>query len=313
MTVSEIDGVYAPVLTPFDRDLAIDQAAFSGYCGWLVSHGVGLCVFGTNSEANSLTVGERVAALEALRAAGIAGDRLMPGSGACAVGDAVELSRAALACEARAVLMLPPFYYKKVSEEGLFAAFSQVIEQVGDERLKIVLYNIPQVSGVAITPGLVARLVKAYPRTIAGVKESTGIVDNTLRLLETFPDLRIFPASEALLAQTVRHGAAGCISAGANINPAAIVDLLARLRAGAAAGGEDDPVVKVRRLLEAGDMIAGAKHIVATFAGYPGFARVRPPLREIAAVDGDRLIAALRALEFSMPGLKSALSGSVGH
>ena len=220
---SSLSGVFAPVLTPFTETLAPDRTLFVRFCRWLIGQGAGLAVFGTNSEANSLSVEEKLDLLAALLDAGIAPDRLMPGTGACAIPDAVRLSAAAAKAGTAAVLMLPPFYYKGVSEDGVFAYYAEVIERVGDDRLKICLYHIPHLSGVAITRPLIARLIARYPDTVVGIKDSGGDFANTKAMLDEFPGFRVFCGSETFLTDTLAHGGAGCISAAANVNPAAIV------------------------------------------------------------------------------------------
>jgi 4-hydroxy-tetrahydrodipicolinate synthase len=167
-----ISGVLAPVLTPFNSDLAPDPERWIRHCKWLLKNNVGLAVFGTNSEANSLSADEKLEMLERLLAARIEPARMMPGTGCCALTDTVRLSSYATAKGCAGVLMLPPFYYKGVSDEGLFRYFSEVIERVGDERLRIYLYHIPPVSQIAISPALVERLLGKYGGIIAGIKDS---------------------------------------------------------------------------------------------------------------------------------------------
>src|SRR5690606_611877 len=140
-----MEGVLSPVVTPFAADLSPDAARFIAQCRWLLEQNVGLAVFGTNSEANSLSVSERRFLLEALVDAGIDPARLMPGTGCCSLTDTVELTKDAVGKQVGGVLMLPPFYYKGVSDEGLFRSFAEVIERVGDSRLRIYLYHIPPV------------------------------------------------------------------------------------------------------------------------------------------------------------------------
>jgi len=156
-------GVYAPVITPFDQSLAPDAERFTAHCRWLVGHGAGLAIFGTNSEAASLSVEERLYLTERLLEAGVPADRLMPGTGACALSDAVTLTRHAVAQGAPGVLVLPPFFYKGVPQEGVFAYYSEIIERVGSDKLGIYLYHIPQMTQVPITMSLIERLLKRYP------------------------------------------------------------------------------------------------------------------------------------------------------
>src|SRR6187551_593525 len=173
--VKRIEGVLAPVITPFRKDYAPDAQRFVRHCRWLLKSGcAGLAVFGTNSEANSMSVAEKRALLEALVAGGVPASALMPGTGHCALSDSIEMTRAAVQLGCAGVLMLPPFYYKGVSDEGLFRNFAEIIERVGDSRLRIYLYNIPPVSQITITLPLIERLLARYPVIIAGAKDSSG-------------------------------------------------------------------------------------------------------------------------------------------
>ena len=167
VTPTRARGVLAPVVTPFTADLRPDPARFVGHCRWLLEQDVGLAVFGTNSEANSLTVPEKLALLDALADAGLSRERMMPGTGCCAFPDTVELTRRAVQLGCAGVLMLPPFYYKGVSDDGLFASFAEVIERVGDAKLRIYLYHIPPVSQCPISLALIERLLARYPGIIA--------------------------------------------------------------------------------------------------------------------------------------------------
>jgi len=225
-----IHGVLAPVVTPFKADLAPDPERFVKHCRWLVSQNCGLAPFGTTSEANSMSKDERMSLLDALVAADIDLSRVMPGAGCCSITETVELTAHAVRHGCAGVLMLPPFYYKDVTEEGLYRYFSEVVQRVGDARLRIYLYHIPPVAVVGITPNLVERLVKAYPSAIAGMKDSSGDWDNTKTFLDAFAggscqsgsDFDVFVGSETFLLANMRNGGAGTISATGNVNPAAI-------------------------------------------------------------------------------------------
>jgi 4-hydroxy-tetrahydrodipicolinate synthase len=181
-----IRGVLAPVVTPFKADLSPDPQRFIRHCQWLLSQNCGLAVFGTNSEANSLSMEERAMLLDELVAAGVDPSRMMPGTGCCSIMETVKLTAQAVGNGCAGVLMLPPFYYKDVSEEGLYRYFSEVVQRVGDARLKIYLYHIPPVAVVGITTGLVERLLAAYPNVIAGMKDSSGDWNNTKTFLDAF-------------------------------------------------------------------------------------------------------------------------------
>jgi len=179
-----IRGVLAPVAMPFKADLSPDSERFVAHCRWLLSQNCGLAPFGTTSEANSMSAKERMTLLDALVGAGIDPLRMMPGTGCCSIVETVELTAHAIKHGCAGMLMLPPFYYKSVSEEGLYRHFSEVVQRVGDARLRIYLYHIPPVAIVGITPKLVERLLKAYPTAIAGMKDSSGDWNNTKTFLD---------------------------------------------------------------------------------------------------------------------------------
>lgn len=219
----KIRGVLSPVVTPFTNNLNPDPERYIAYCRWLLSQNCGLAVFGTTSEANSLSVSERSMMLDSLIAAGLDTSRMMPGTGCCSLSDTAKLTEQAVKNGCAGVLMLPPFYYKDVSEEGLYRYFSEVIQRVGDTRLRIYLYHIPPVAVVGITPSLIARLLKKYPGTIAGMKDSSGEWKTTKTYLEEFAKsgFDVFVGRETYLLDTMRMGGAGTISATATVNPAA--------------------------------------------------------------------------------------------
>ena len=320
-----IRGVLAPVLTPFKADLSPDRERFIAHCKWLLSQNCGLAPFGTTSEANSLSIEERSTLLDALVAAGINTSRMMPGTGCCSITETVKLTSQAVKHGCAGVLMLPPFYYKSVSEEGLYRYFSEVVQRVGDTRLKIYLYHIPPVAVVGITTGLVERLLKAYPNVIAGMKDSSGDWNNTKTFLEAFavragravsPDARsssdpatdtqttfdVFVGSESFLLASMRNGGAGTISATANVNPAAIHKLYAEYM-NADADDQQAKLNLVRDLFgKKYPMISALKQAIATYANDPAWRTVRPPLVELTAEQAKTLAAELKAISFTMPG-----------
>jgi 4-hydroxy-tetrahydrodipicolinate synthase len=297
-----LHGVLAPVITPFQRNLEPDPARFVAHCRWLVDSGAGLAIFGTNSEANSLSAGERLRLTDALLDAGIPAATLMPGTGACSTTDAVTLTRHAVKNGAAGVLMLPPFFYKGVSDDGLFAYYAQVIEQVASSDLRIYLYHIPQVTQVPITLALIERLRARYPQAIAGAKDSSGVWDNTQAMLDEFAQdgFDVFPASESLLSRALPLGAAGCISATVNVNPAGIRALYDGWNTpqGAALQAKADTV---RQIFQGPAMIPAMKRTVAEFSGHAEWAVVRPPLVALGDAAATPLRAQLQAAQFTMP------------
>ncbi|WP_447529340.1 dihydrodipicolinate synthase family protein [Vreelandella sp. TE19] len=299
--------VWSPVITPFNERLEPDARRFAAHCQWLIDQNVGLAVFGTNSEASSLTVQEKCRLLDALVEQGVSGERLMPGVGSCSIGDTMTLAQHVLECGGANVLMLPPFYYKGVSEEGLFRYFSEVIERVASSRLKVYLYHIPPVSQVPITLALVERLKKRYPDTIAGLKDSSGEWDNTASLIDAFgDDMNIYAGSEHFLLQTLRVGGAGCISATANVNPGPIAALAQRFQ-DENAESRQQALSQVRRVFEGFPMIPALKAATAHYGGDDTWHRLRPPLVELSEPQRGELCQALDALDFTMPGYATSV------
>jgi len=302
---TRLQGLLSPVVTPFKADLSVDAERLARHCRWLLSQNCGLAVFGTNSEANSLSLDERLTLLETLIEAKIDPARMMPGTGCCALTDSVRLTRRAVELGCAGVLMLPPFYYKGVSDDGLFRNFAEVIERVGDARLRIYLYHIPPVSNVPITLALIARLLKAYPGTVAGVKDISGDWKNTEAMLKEFPEIfDVFAGSESFLLANMRGGGKGCISATANINPAAIHDLFVHWR-GPDADERQAKLNDLRFAMQKFPMIPALKHTVARFGGDPTWKAVRPPLVALTAEQGAALDRELDQRGFTMPGWKA--------
>ena len=299
---ARMQGIFSPVLTPFNADLSPDPGRFVKHCRWLIGQDVSLAVFGTNSEANSLSVSEKRGLLDALLNAGVPANRLMPGTGACALPDAIELTRHAVTAGCGGVLMLPPFYYKGVSDEGLYRAFATVIDRVADARLQVYLYHIPPVSNVPITYALIERLLKAYPTAIAGIKDSSGDWKNTAGMLERFQPqgFNVFAGSENFLLANLRGGGAGCITATGNVNPGPIVKLYREWQ-GADADAQQATLDATRAVFARFPMIPAMKAAIAWKSGRKDWATVRPPLVELDAEQQTSLQQALDAVGFVLP------------
>jgi len=303
---ARIRGVLAPVVTPFGADFSPDKKRFVAHCQWLLSQNCGLAVFGTTSEANSLAANERSTLLDELIASGVDTSRMIVGTGCCSITETVKLTSQAVKHGCSGVLMLPPFYYKGVSEEGLYRYFSEVVQRVGDPRLRIYLYHIPPVAMVGITAGLVERLLKSYPNAIAGMKDSSGDWNNTRIFLDAFAQsgFDVFVGSESFLLANMRNGGVGTISATANVNPGAIHRLYAEWKNADA----DDQQAKLNVIRDAFGkkypMISALKQGIAIYANDPAWAKVRPPLVELTAEQARTLAAELKTISFTMPGLK---------
>lgn len=301
---SSLPAVLSPVLTPFDENQGVDLAKFLRQCHWLQENGVGLAVFGTNSEANSLSAGQKIQAVQHLVSSGISPAQMMPGTGACSIADAVEMTKAAVEAKCAGVLMLPPFYYKDVSEDGLFAYYASVIEKVGNSSLQVYIYNIPPVVKFGLPVTLLERLVKAYPKTVVGMKDSSGDWAYTESCISALASqgFRVYAGSETFLLKTLRAGGAGCISATANVNPHAISTLAAHWQ-DADADQKQAALDAVRATFAKHPMIAAMKSAVSRYAMDPAWNNLLPPLVSLGEDAQKSLYADLDALGFAMPGL----------
>jgi len=300
-----MSGVFAPVITPFKPDLSPDSDRLIRHCRWLLANDVGLAVFGTNSEGNSLSVDERIALLNDLIDAGLDPARMMPGTGCSAFTDTVRLTAHAVQRGCGGVLMLPPFYYKNVSDEGLFRTFSEIIQRVGDARLRIFLYHIPQFSMVPISLGVTERLLAEYPGQVAGMKDSSGDWSNTVSFLDAFAadGFQVFPAAETMLLRGLPLRAAGCISATANVNPAAIADFYRTWRE-PGADAKQARLDSIRGIFARFPMIPGLKAAVAHWSHDAEWRNVRPPLTPLEPQVEQELLSVLTTQGFDMPGLE---------
>jgi 4-hydroxy-tetrahydrodipicolinate synthase len=299
-----IKGVLSPVVTPFAADLATDPERFVRQCRWLLSQNVGLAVFGTNSEANSLSVEEKIELLDRLVAAGLDPARMMPGTGCCALPDSVRLTAHAMKVGCGGVLMLPPFYYKGLSDDGLFRSFAEVIERVGESRLRVYVYHIPPVAQVPITLGVVERLLAQYPAQIAGMKDSGGDWNNTKAFIDAFAKsgFDVFAGSETFLLQNMRNGGAGCISATANVNPGPIARLYDTWK-NADADAQQGRLDAIRGVFQKFPMIPALKAAIAHHGRDASWTTVRPPLVALTAAQSSALVGELDQQKFTMPGL----------
>ena len=299
-----MSGAFAPVITPFNPDLSPDPDRLIRHCRWLLANDVGLAVFGTNSEGNSLSVDERIGLLDSLVDAGLDPARMMPGTGCSAFTDTVRLTAHAVRRGCGGALMLPPFFYKNVSDEGLFRTYSEIIQRVGDKRLRVFLYHIPQFSMAPISLGLTERLLAAYPDQVAGMKDSSGDWSNTAAFLVAFAasGFQVFPAAETMLLKALPLRAAGCISATANVNPGPIAEMYRTWR-DPGADAKQAKLDIIRGIFARFPMIPGLKAAVAHWSKDPDWRNVRPPLTMLEPQLEQELLSVLQAQDFDMPGV----------
>jgi 4-hydroxy-tetrahydrodipicolinate synthase len=295
-------GVNAAVLTAMKDDLSVDLGRSVAHAKWLLAHGCnGLAVLGTTSEANSLGIEERTAFLEGMAASGVPAARMMPGTGTTAITDTVKLTRHAEAQGCRGALLLPPFYYKDPSEDGLFAYFSEVIQRVGGD-IKIYLYHFPKQSAVPFTVPLIARLLKAYPGKVKGIKDSSGDFVNTKSYVDAFAadGFEVYCGDDGALHKLLNAGGAGCITAAANVGCAANAVVYANWNNAQGAEAQEQ-VSLIRKAVTSAPLIPGLKALVARNTGDAGWTNIRPPHLKLDAGAAQKLFDA-----FDASGLKLA-------
>ncbi|RWH71068.1 dihydrodipicolinate synthase family protein [Mesorhizobium sp.] len=287
-------GTIAPILTPFEDDGRIARDLWISHAKWVLGQGAHfLSPFGTTGEALSVSLRERMQALEWLVEAGIAPDRLMPGTGVTALPETAELSAHAVGLGCAAVMVLPSFFYTGAGDNGQARYYGELIEKVAKPSMRMILYHIPQNSGVPVSPALTARLSKAFPDTVVAYKDSAGDWNNTAAVIAAAPDISVFPSSEAQLTKGLANGAAGCISATVNLNAAAIRRLYDAARKGEDVTETDAAVKTFRKVIQDAGLIPAMKAVLAVKSGDRRWLNLRPPHENVTLEKGQALIAAL--------------------
>ena len=286
-------GVYAAMLSPFDAKFDIDSAALIEHGKWLLANGCnGLSMLGSTGEGNSMPTRQRIGLLESLAKAGLPTKQFIPGTGAAALGDAVELTRHAVQLGCGGALVLPPYYYKNPTAEGIYAAFARLIEGVADARLRLYLYHIPQFTMVPIPHPVIERLIDNFPGIVAGLKDSSGDWNYSETLLAQLPGFAVYPGSEIFLSRVKRAGGGGCISGTVNFTAPLAAQVFA-----ATSDAEADRLQKkldaVRLVIEGKPLIAALKSIKAESSGNPVWNRLLPPFAALSDADRAELFKSL--------------------
>ena len=297
MTAAQNDrprGVFAAALTPLGDDLSPDIGATLGHYRWLLQEGCdGIVCLGTTGEANSFSLDERLALLDGLGATELPA-KLVVGTGCCAVADTVRLSKKALEIGAAGVLVLPPFYYKGVSDDGLYGAYAETIERIGDPALKLYIYHFPKMTALDMSLELIGRLIAAYPDTVVGLKNSSGDWDNIAAMIAAFPGFDVFAGSEEFLLPSLALGGPGCMSATVNLLAPQSAELYAKWQ-DADAEALQERLTALRTTISRSAPIPAMKALMARHSGHANWARVRPPLVALEAAQTERLAAELAA------------------
>lgn len=290
-------GTIAPILTPFENDGRIARDLWIAHARWVLDQGAHyLSPFGTTGEALSVSLNERKQALEWLVEAGIPPDRLMPGTGVTALPESADLTAHAVGLGCAAVMVLPSFFYTAVGDNGQARYFSELIERVGNPAMRMILYHIPQNSGVPVSPALTARLNEAFPETVVAYKDSAGNWDNTAAVIAAAPKVAVFPSSEAQLTKGLASGGAGCISATVNLNAAAIRALYDGAIAGRDVTEADAAVKTFRKAVQDAGLIPSMKALLAMRSGDKRWLNLRAPHENPTEAVGEALLATLGSL-----------------
>lgn len=295
-----ITGVFCAASTPVTATGAVDTARFIAHAKNLLADGChGVALLGTTGEANSFSIAERKALLEAAIASGIAPGHLLPGTGLCAVADTVELTKHALSLGVTQVVMLPPFYYKNVSDDGVFNAYARIFDSIADERLRVILYHIPQMSAVPISHALIERLLKVYSKTIVGIKDSAGDFANMQAMLKAFPGFSVLAGADPLMKPLLEAGGHGCITATSNLVGKQLATVFAHF-ADPAKSAELEAaqarIVAVRNISNKYVQIPAIKALIANRYGDNSWTEVRPPLVKLTREQCNDIDASVSAL-----------------
>ncbi|HUL11612.1 MAG TPA: dihydrodipicolinate synthase family protein [Methylococcaceae bacterium] len=291
-----LSGLWCATLTPLGQDLRVDQARLATHVQGLFAEGVaGIVLFGTMGEGPSFPVEERVGGLEGLLASGISTDRIVPATGCAALADTLALTRHALQMGCPRCLILPPFFWKDLSDEAVFRYYATLIDRVNDERLRVYLYHIPQLSAVPIRPDVVARLAAAYPGIVAGVKDSSGDFEHTAALLKCVPQLSIMGGCEPQLPQLRRAGGAGTICGVANLLPGAVAALLKP----EVSPDDQSRIQSFVEIVFRYPFVSSVKAIRAAQTNDDGWSEVLPPLLPLNQAERESLFAALHRAGFA--------------
>ena len=281
MSAASLTGVITPILTPFNDDLSFASDLYLPHARWLLENGIHyLSPFGTTGEALSMSVDERIQAVDALIDGGIDPAALMPGTGLGNLPETVRLCRHAAERGCAAAMTLPPFFFKNASDDGIYRYFQILIETVNHNGFKICLYHIPPMAVVGFSPELAGRLAKDFPDVVVAYKDSSGDFDNTSAVIAAAPDIAVFPGSERFLRRGIAQGGAGCISATCNINPSGIRRVF-DVATNAIDGNLDEvdgAMIAIRDTVEGYAPIPAMKGMLAERMKEPRWRNVRPPL-----------------------------------
>jgi len=300
MTETQIKGVFCAATTPVNADGAVQHGLFTDHCRALLDEGChGIAMLGTTGEANNFSIAERQSLLDAALGAGIRGDQLLPGTSSCNIPETIALTKHAVDKGVRACVMLPPFYYKGVSDEGLFRFYASVIEGVADDRLRIILYHIPPVSQIPLSHDLIERLIAAFPDIVVGIKDSFGDLEHMSELVRRFPGFSVLAGADPLMLPLLQAGGAGCITATSNLRADALRVVFDNWKDDTQADlvkAAQDRIVAWRELSNSFVQLPTIKSMVARVRGDDSWMSIRPPLVPVSDAQRETIWAEMARL-----------------
>jgi len=284
-TALPVHGVFCASATPVLSDGTPDHATFAAHCKALLAEGCdGIAMLGTTGEANSFSLGQRMELVEKVIAAGVDAGRLMPGTSQTNVTDTITLTKHALDAGVQASVVLPPFYYKGVSDEGLYRFYSEVIEGVGSDRLRVVLYHIPPIAQVGLSVELTGRLLEAFPGIVVGIKDSSGKLESMQAFASSFENFSVLAGADPLMLPLLKSGGAGCITSSSNLIAKHLRVVFDNFFDPAKAAEVEAAQARInawRDLSNAYVQLPTVKAMLAKRRGHDGWTHVRPPLVEL--------------------------------
>jgi len=298
-----LSGVWSAAVTPLFDDLTVNYIAMVAHYEWLLANGCdGVAALGTTGEANSFTVDERLGVIEAAASSKIAKDKIMVGTGCCALPDTIELTKAALDAGFHQILMLPPFYYKDVGDDALFACFDNVIQKISNSEMRMVVYDFPKMTGLEIGTDLLVRLNKMYPQTVVGVKDSSGRWDDMQAIARAIPGFRTFAGTEQYLLPILKEGGAGCITATGNATSMLCQNVYAAYLSGniLAAESAQEIATATRLMFQTYGAVPAMKELMAENSGNFDWRNMRPPIMPLTAGEAAALNESCAELGFSL-------------
>ena len=293
----KIQGVFCAALTPFNEDYSINNKMYLTHCRNLLSIGLdGLGVFGTTGEANSLSIKQKINAINFLVENKIQPNQLIVGTGLCSIQDSITITKTASSIGARAALVLPPFYYKNVTNEGVINFYRSLIEGVKDENFLYILYNFPALSGITINFEIIENLIKLYPNNVVGMKDSTGDIDTMLKTIKYFNNFSVFSGSDSLAVKICQHGGAGAITATSNISGKLLCYLIKNFANNSNIENFNELQnlqEKIREIATAQESISILKAFLSIKESNESWNRLLPPLLKITQPQDNKIIIGL--------------------